>query len=193
MRCAVPGCTTGARIAAKSLCWTHYQRKRRKGSFDAPKAPEIPWARMDFSGGVDGCWTWMGGVCGSGYPHINRPRELGGQAFVHRWAWETTRGPIPNGMTVDHLCFNTLCCNPFHLRLLTASENSANKRHQRKRANVSIPCPHRVNGRLPNRYLYVSPKGDRSCRACQSIRYVRWQREKRASVVAARRQLVGAP
>ncbi|KOX13333.1 hypothetical protein ADK67_44185 [Saccharothrix sp. NRRL B-16348] len=50
------------------------------------------------------------------------------QVLVHRLAYACLYGPIPSGMTVDHLCFTPGCFNQDHLRLLTPSENSRNRR-----------------------------------------------------------------
>lgn len=52
--------------------------------------------------------------------------QQGGKTFTrlgHRVAWEAVHGPIPEGMTLDHVCRNKPCVNVDHLRLLTNSEN----------------------------------------------------------------------
>ncbi len=41
----------------------------------------------------------------------------------HRLSYELSFGPISEGLVVDHICHNTLCCRPSHLRLTTPSEN----------------------------------------------------------------------
>lgn len=42
---------------------------------------------------------------------------------AHRYAWTVERGPIPAGMTVDHLCRNRACVNVEHMELVTRAEN----------------------------------------------------------------------
>lgn len=49
-----------------------------------------------------------------------------GSALVraHRAAWTVTFGPIPEGVYVLHSCDNPPCCNPHHLWLGTALDNT---------------------------------------------------------------------
>lgn len=42
---------------------------------------------------------------------------------THRAAYEIHVGPIPEGLTLDHLCCVKACCNPAHLEPVTALEN----------------------------------------------------------------------
>jgi hypothetical protein len=51
---------------------------------------------------------------------------------VHRVAYEYFVGPIPDGLTLDHLCKNKCCVNHQHLEPVTRSENA-------KRGAVSNP------------------------------------------------------
>lgn len=41
----------------------------------------------------------------------------------HRLAYMTFVGPIPKGLTLDHLCRNRNCINPKHLEAVTEKEN----------------------------------------------------------------------
>ena len=66
----------------------------------------------------DGCWIWTGPVNPQGYGHH-------GPMLVHRFVWETLRGPIPAGMVVHHRCETPPCCNPEHLELMTRSDHSS--------------------------------------------------------------------
>jgi len=159
--CVVPGCDTGAKMATSRLCWNHYARWRRAGDYDIPKRPSF-WSRVDCSGGVDGCWTWLGSLCSAGYGNLTRPKETR-ERYAHRVAYEKTHGPIPAGMTVDHMCHNTLCCNPKHLQLLTRAQNSARK-----------------IGRGPNQPKPGDCQHDRGCHCRWNARAVRKRAEARA-------------
>lgn len=77
------------------------------------------WRFVDKSS-PDGCWLWTGATT-LGYGRFG----LGGKSIrAHRVAWELTRGPIPAGMTLDHLCHTTTCVRPDHLEPVSQSENS---------------------------------------------------------------------
>jgi DNA-binding CsgD family transcriptional regulator len=90
----------------------------------------------------DECWEWTGDISPGperyrGNPTYQRPRirafdpldsETTRLTTAYRVVYMLNKGPIPDGMTVDHLCFNPLCCNPNHLQLLTRAENSARKK-----------------------------------------------------------------
>lgn len=85
-----------------------------------------------------GCWVWTGAmlVPFKQYPNTRYGNfSAGGRSLrAHRVAFEIFRAPIPDGMTVDHLCFNPTCVNPEHLRLLTAKDNAGRKNPEREAA-----------------------------------------------------------
>lgn len=77
---------------------------------------------------VTGCWQWTGTLMWTGYGQIGRQ---GRNVAAHRAMWEHVRGPIPEGMQLDHLCHNRRCVNPAHLEPVSAAENG-------KRARTAI-------------------------------------------------------
>jgi hypothetical protein len=72
----------------------------------------------------NGCVVWEGSRNRAGYGSIY---VYGKMTSVHRYAWECANGPIPGGMHVDHLCWNTSCVNVEHLRLVTNAQNQQNR------------------------------------------------------------------
>lgn len=71
----------------------------------------------------------------------------GSAKLAHRIAWEACESPIPQELTVDHLCFNKLCINPRHMEIVTRSENSRRGNQATRREKTSpnktapaLPC-----------------------------------------------------
>ena len=59
-----------------------------------------------------GCLIWLGAVSGDGYGSI----KIDGHArCAHVVNYEREKGPVPEGMELDHLCRVRLCVNPDHL------------------------------------------------------------------------------
>lgn len=74
-----------------------------------------------------GCHLWTGTVQTRGYGSFCKG-GAGRNMLAHRFAWELERGPIPDGLTVDHTCFNKRCQNVAHMELVTREENSRRAR-----------------------------------------------------------------
>ena len=77
------------------------------------------WSWVD-KGDEDDCWEWKGGKT-EGYGQLN---YHGVQSRAHRIAWELKNGEIPDGMYICHSCDNPSCCNPNHLFMGTAKDNT---------------------------------------------------------------------
>lgn len=73
------------------------------------------------------CWISNYSVASHGYAQIGWDTKAEGHSVVgaHRAAWTHHNGPIPDGLTIDHLCRQRRCVNPDHLRLLTNVENAS--------------------------------------------------------------------
>ncbi len=98
--------------------------------------------------------------------------------LVHRVMWELLEGPIPAGLTLDHLCHNAdpqcaggkscvhrRCANLAHLEVVTTGENSL---RGRALAAVNAAKTHCDSGHpYDEANTYYRPHGGRSCRACR--------------------------
>lgn len=72
----------------------------------------------DYIVDANGCWIWQHQCCPAGYG------RAGQSLAAHRLAYEWAKGPIPDGLTVDHLCYVRNCINPDHLEAVTLGENT---------------------------------------------------------------------
>lgn len=68
------------------------------------------------------CLRWTGNHNAKGY---GRVYHRGKVVKVHRLLWEIDRGPIPEGMVLDHICQTKDCVMTSHMQLLTVREHNA--------------------------------------------------------------------
>lgn len=137
----------------------------RSGSL--PSIEDRMFARVDTSGGLDSCWPWMGQIDRQGYGRFNPHRQ---GVLAHRAMYEHANGPIPPGLTIDHLCRNPRCVNPLHLRAVTQGENvlAPGSRAPSAINRLKTHCPkgHPYSGAN----LKLSRQGHRHCRVCENER-----------------------
>lgn len=132
---------------------------------------------------TESCWHWRGSKTRKGYGNFFGPDRKVVRA--HRYSYELAKGPIPEGLELDHLCRNRACVRPDHLDPVTHVENV--------RRGESV-------GPKPDRYLssckyghvfddantYIHPRtGRRWCRACRVRRVSACKKRRRAERLEA--------
>lgn len=107
---------------SNGMCMTHYQRMTRIGRTELVAPPTLA-ERLAAGHAVDdaGCWIWQGAPGKNGYGRMSIGDRL---QYVHRLSYEHHVGPIPDGLTIDHLCRVRMCINPEHLEPVTFAENT---------------------------------------------------------------------
>lgn len=109
-----------------------------------------------------GCWEWTGATARGGYGSQWWDGKL---HRAHRLSYEVFVGPIPEGLTLDHLCRNKACIRPSHLEPVTNDENV-------KRGFEAVVAERQTCGKghawTPEN-TYHNPGGGRRCRACLRI------------------------
>jgi hypothetical protein len=124
-------CPCGAPIKARGLCENCYARARRTGVKVNPR-PTNQQRLLQYLTVNDesGCWEFTGALRRDGYAMLG---WHGRKHYVHRISYQLFVGPIPDGLTIDHLCRNKACANPQHLEPVTPMENT-------RRATAKTHC-----------------------------------------------------
>ncbi len=115
-----------------------------------------------------GCWIWMACVNRDGYGQFSIRHKV---ISAHVFAYRQFRGPVPEGMELDHTCRVRCCVNPFHLEAVPHRTN-CQRGEVGKYLKRRTHCPrgHAYNEKNTGR----QPNG-RRCRACDRERAQEWR------------------
>ena len=126
------------------------------------------------------CWEWGGGVVSSGYGRVGID---GKRKLVHRVAYESIIGPIPDGLQIDHLCRNILCYNPEHLEAVTQKENlRRGDNHNRKKTHCPRGHPYSSDNLMSGTRRGGGKR--RRCKECNKLVCRRYYHRRKANVQA---------
>ncbi len=99
-----------------------------------------------------GCHIWTGCLAGPG----GYGRSYDGEknsVYAHRFAYELSNGPVPEGMSVHHKCHNKQCVNPAHLEAVSKKE------HASRHPEVAVYLGKLRRGRKPTKRTHGFPVG----------------------------------
>lgn len=118
-------------------------------------------------GNLTPCQLWTGRLDPDGYPifTVGRGKKKRYTMAAHRIAYQVHRGPIPERLTLDHLCRVRHCVNPDHLDPCTIEENTRRSTlapSQKNRAKTHCKNGHEFT----EQNTKTNAKGYRSCRTC---------------------------
>lgn len=125
--------------------------------------PEVTnrfWRKVRFR---ESCWLWeRPNADGYGRFHFR-----GKPTLAHRWSYQQLVGPIPEGLTLDHLCRKRACVRPEHLELVSLAEN---KRRGESPAALNTRKSFCPQGHPYDLFNTISRRGKRECRECANAR-----------------------
>ena len=138
--------------------------KTRKGPKPRPVAERF-WEKVHKT---DTCWLWTASKFYTGYGRFyTGPGQFGLERKIecaHRVAYELVKGPIPEGLQIDHLCRVPACVNPDHLEAVTRRENWIRGEAPSAKAHLLPHCKYGHEYTPEN--TYMKKQGGRSCRQC---------------------------
>lgn len=160
------------------MCTTHYRRYRVTGTAADPVTKDPLDRFWEKVRDVDECWIWIGSKSSLGYGHFTIGKKL---FLAHRWLYEVLIGPIPEGLTLDHLCRQPSCVRPGHLEPVTSKENTLRGISPAAMNALKTHC--KQGHPFEGDNVFLNNRGERQCRTCVRARELAYRKRYRAAVL----------
>jgi hypothetical protein len=139
----------------------HRERIRTWAKAQAKDPAERFWPKVHIT---DGCWNWTGGTDRYGYGEFRSPVSR----KAHRFSFWLINGYLPSyedGRELDHICTNTLCVRPDHLRDIESIANTLASNNPMAVQARATHCP-----KCGTLYTVRAWDGHRQCKRCAANR-----------------------
>jgi len=143
------------------------------------------WSKVDKNGPIPTnrpdlgpCWLWTASLTKGGYGQLH---VVGMDCLAHRAAYAEVKGPIGDGLDLDHLCRVRRCVNPDHVEPVP---RPVNVRRGNGYSGLNARKTHCARGHAYSPENTYTGRGHRECRACNRERArERWERKRGVPVV----------
>jgi len=134
------------------------------------------WSHVDKNGPIPEhrpelgpCWIWLAAKGKKdGYGKV---KIKGKMVQAHRATYEDVKGPIPEGLTLDHLCRNRACVNYDHTEPVTLWQNTLRSTNFVAENSRKALCIRGHELTPDNCYSSHLARGERQCKACDRLKY----------------------
>lgn len=117
-----------------------------------------------------GCWNWRACRLKKGYGKYKK-------YLSHRVSYSIFNNDINPSLVIDHICRNTSCVNPDHLRQVSMKTNVTENSNSVSAINRNKnKC---INGHAFTLKNTILKKNGRGCRICTNIKQNQWAKMKR--------------
>lgn len=157
-------------------CSVQSRRRVAAGAYTDADRVVAFWQKVALPTDLAQCWLWTGGTAGLGYGTLWNGKK---QVYAHRYSYELHREAIPPGLTIDHLCRTPACVNPWHMEVVTLTENIRRGSGPSGQNRQKTHCP-RGHAYTPENTYTVLRRGrwpTRICKACLLRPALREQRK----------------
>lgn len=106
------------------------------------------------------CWPWRTVRKSDG-------RAIAGRTYAYILVWEAANGPLPEGLSLHHVCENSACVRPDHLEPITQAEHARLHLTEQNRNRKRTHCPSGHPYTPENTRIVKDKRGNyRACRTC---------------------------
>jgi hypothetical protein len=121
------------------------------------------------------CWIWTAYLDAKGYGQFSLNGLLD---RTHRFSYLLSKGEVPYGYELDHLCRNPSCVRPSHLEAVTHRVNMLRGKSPMIISHLTKTCKrgHRVVGK--NAIYFPKSPDKRRCKKCIDLHNSKATREK---------------